>query len=169
MNVQVVDARDKLGHDDVKTFPNGLLVKPNIESSSGLASVCLRVTDAQFDKLVEDGLIEPQNLEAEKAARAADTEAIFALVDTVTVQLSSGIRRDFSSFGWNTFECIEPLLDIHYPYGPDHDEEPIMIRAPYEGYHRTLFLNAGALDYISFPTHKLEEDEKRSYEELIDD
>lgn len=45
-----------------------------------------------------------------------------------------------------------------------------MIRLPYEGYHRTAFFNSDVLDYISFPTHKIEEDEVESYDDgLIDD
>lgn len=33
--------------------------------------------------------------------------------------------------------------------------EPGLIRPPHEGYHQTVFLNPEALDYVSFPTHKV--------------
>ena len=77
---------------------------------------------------------------------------------------------NFSAGVWycNLFECIESFNNIHYPHSDD--DEPIMIRLPYEGYHRTAFFNPDALDYISFPTHKIEEHKVESYSEgLMDD
>jgi len=128
----------------------------------------IMITDEQFDELVAEGAIKPENLAIEKAARAAETDEIMALAHTVTVQFSTGKRREIADVDCNLFECIEPLIDIHYPYGNDNDE-PNMIRLPYEGYHRTVFFNPDVLDYISFPTHKIEEGEVESYDDgLID-
>lgn len=129
----------------------------------------IMITDEQFDKLVADGAIKPEDLAAEKAARAAETEEILALACTVTIQFSSGQRREIGYADCNLFECIEPLVDAHYPYGGHDDDEPSMILLPYEGYHRTAFFNPDALDYISFPTHKIESDEDDSYDDgLVD-
>lgn len=128
----------------------------------------IMITDKQFDELVAEGVIKPEDLAIEKAARAAETEEIMALADTVTVQFSTGERREITNINCNLFECIEPLVDIHYPYGGD-DDEPSMIRLPYEGYHRTAFFNPDVLDYISFPTHKIEEDEIKSYDDALID
>jgi DNA-binding XRE family transcriptional regulator len=127
----------------------------------------IMITDEQFSELVAKGAIKPDDLASEKAARAEDTEEILAQATTVTIQFSTGKRREIDFTDCNLFECIEPLLDIHYPYG-DKDE-PNMIRLPVEGYHRSLFLNPEALDYISFPTHKLEEDETESYADGLTD
>jgi hypothetical protein len=130
----------------------------------------IMITDQQFEELVAEGAIKPEDLATEKAARAADTDEILALAHTVTVQFSTGKRREIDYVDCNLFECIEPLIDIHYPYGAKDDDEPNMIRLPYEGYHRTAFFNPDVLDYISFPTHKVEEDETESYDDgLIDD
>lgn len=130
----------------------------------------IMITDEQFDELVAKGTIKPEDLATEKAARAADTDEIMALSHTVTVQFSTGKRRDIPYVDCNLFECIEPLIDIHYPYSGSDEDEPHMIRLPYEGYHRTAFFNPDVLDYISFPTHKIEEDEVESYDDgLIDD
>lgn len=130
----------------------------------------IMITDEQFDELVSEEIIKPENLAAEKAARAAETEEILALAHTVTIQFSTGKRREIDYVDCNLFECIEPLIDIHYPYGGNDDGEPGMIRLPYEGYHRSAFFNLGVLDYISFPTHKIEEDEVESHDDwLIDD
>jgi transcriptional regulator with XRE-family HTH domain len=127
----------------------------------------IMITDEQFDELVANGAIKPEDLESEKAARAKDTEEIFAQATTVAIQFSTGKHREIEYTDCNLFECIEPLVDLHYPYG-DNDE-PKMLRLPYEGYHRSLFLNPDALDYISFPTHKLEEDETESYDDGLTD
>ena len=129
----------------------------------------IMITDKQFDELVAEGAIEPENLAIEKAARAAETDEIMALAHTVTVQFSTGKRREIAYVDCNLFECIEPLIDIHYPYGENDHDEPNMIHLPYEGYHRTVFFNPDALDYISFPTHKIEEDEVESYDDELTD
>ncbi len=130
----------------------------------------IMITDEQFDELVAEGAIKPEDLANEKAARAAETEEIMALAHTVTVQFSTGKRREIDYVHCNLFECIEPLIDVDYPYSGSDDDEPHMIRLPYEGYHRAAFFNPDVLDYISFPTHKIEEDEIKSYDDgLIDD
>lgn len=126
-------------------------------------------TDEQFDEPVANVTVNSEALAIEKAARAAKTEEIMALAHTVTVQFSTGKLREISHVDCNLFECVEPLIDEHYPYSGNGDDEPNMIRLPYEGYHRTAFFNPDALDYISFPTHKIEEDEVESYDDgLID-
>ncbi|PWJ85713.1 DNA-binding XRE family transcriptional regulator [Pseudaminobacter salicylatoxidans] len=123
----------------------------------------IMITDEQFGELVANGFIKPEDLAVERAARSAETDEILALTHTVTIQLSTGRRREIAHLDCNLFECIEPLIDIHHPYS-DADE-PNMIRLPYEGYHRTAFFNPNMLDYISFPTHKIEEDEVESYDD----
>jgi transcriptional regulator with XRE-family HTH domain len=129
----------------------------------------IMITDEEFDALVAKGAIKPEDLAIEKAKRAAKTDEIMALAHTVTVQFSTGKRREIADVYCNLFECIEPLIDVHYPYSGNGDDEPSMIRLPYEGYHRTAFFAPDMLDYISFPTHKIEEDEVESYADgLID-
>lgn len=128
----------------------------------------IMITDEQFDDLVAKGVIKPEDLATEKAARAVETDEIMALAHTVTVQFSTGKRREIGYVDCNLFECIEPLIDVHYPYGGSDDDEPNMIRLPYEGYHHTAFFNPDTLDYISFPTHKIEEDEVEYDDGLID-
>ncbi|MGY3482889.1 transcriptional regulator with XRE-family HTH domain [Bradyrhizobium sp. USDA 4011] len=126
----------------------------------------IMITDEQWDKLVADGRVKQEELETEKAARAADTAEILALAHTVTIQLSNGKRREIEYVDCNLFECWEQFEDVHYPYS---DPEPGLIHLPYEGYHRTVFLNPGALDYVSFPTHKVEGDRIESYDDGLTD
>ncbi|XSC46402.1 helix-turn-helix domain-containing protein [Bradyrhizobium sp. RDT10] len=124
------------------------------------------ITDEQWDKLVADGRVKQEDLETERAARAADTAEILALAHTVTIQLSNGKRREIEYIDCNLFECWERFEDEHYPYS---DPEPGLIRLPYEGYHRTVFLNPEALDYVSLPTHKVEGDRIESYDDGLTD
>lgn len=127
----------------------------------------IMITDKQFDELAAKGTIKPEDLPIEKAARAAETDEVVALAHMVTVQFSTGKRREIDYVNCNLFECIEPLIDIHYPYSDGG--ELSMIRLPYEGYHCTVFFNPDVLDYISFPTHTIEEGEVESYDDgLID-
>jgi transcriptional regulator with XRE-family HTH domain len=126
----------------------------------------IMITDEQWARLVADGNVKPDELEAEKAARAAETEEIFSLTHTVTIQLSNGKRREIEYFDCNLFECWRQLEDEHYPYS---DPEPGLISLPYEGYHRTVFLSPEALDYVSFPTHKLENDRIERYDDGLFD
>jgi transcriptional regulator with XRE-family HTH domain len=124
------------------------------------------ITDEQWEKLVADGNVKPEELETEKAARETDTAEILALAHTVTIQLSNGKRREIGYTDCNLFECWEQFEDEHYPYS---DPEPGLIRLPYEGYHRTVFFNPDALDYVSFPTHRVEAHRIESYDEGLTD
>ncbi|MGW1420910.1 hypothetical protein ACWAT4_12465 [Bradyrhizobium manausense] len=124
------------------------------------------ITEEQWDKLVTDGHVKLEELETEKAARAADTAEILALAHTVTIQFSNGKRREIGYVDCNLFECWEQLEDEHQPYS---DPEPGLIRLPYEGYHQTVFLNPEALDYVSFPTHKVEGGRVESYDDGLTD
>lgn len=126
----------------------------------------IMITDEQWDKLLADGRVKQEELETEKAARAADTAEILSLAHTVTIQLSNGKRREIEYVDCNLFECWEQFEDEHYPYS---NPEPGLIRLPYEGYHRTVFLNPEALDYVSFPTHKIEDDRIDSYDDGLTD
>jgi transcriptional regulator with XRE-family HTH domain len=128
----------------------------------------IMVTDEQFDKYVAEGIIKPEDLASEKAARAADTDEIFDLAHKVTVQFSTGKRREIGYADCNLFECIEPLVDEGYPYS-ENGADLSMVRLPHEGYHQTVFFNPDVLDYISFPTHKIEQDEVESYDDGLTD
>ncbi|MFT4089200.1 MAG: hypothetical protein QM645_00615, partial [Asticcacaulis sp.] len=129
----------------------------------------IEITDEQFDELVSNGIIKPEDLAVEKVVRAAETDKIIALAHTVTIQFSTGKRREITYVDCNLFECIEPLIDIHYSCGAKDYDEPNMIRLPYEGYDRTAFFNLNVLDYISFPTHKIEEDKVKSRDDWLID
>jgi transcriptional regulator with XRE-family HTH domain len=123
----------------------------------------IMISDTQFDELVAKGAIKPEDLEREKAARAADTEEILALSHTVTIQLSSGKRREIGYVDCNLFEVWEQFD------AEEGMEREGLIRFPVEGYHRTVFFNPADLDHVSLPTHKIEADRTDSYDDgLLD-
>ena len=126
----------------------------------------IMITDEQWDQLVADGHVKPEELETEKAARAAETAEILALAHTVTIQFSNRKRREITYTDCNLFECWEQFEDEYYPYS---EPEPGLIRLPHEGYHQTVFLNPDALDYVSFPTHSMESDRIESYDDGLTD
>lgn len=84
----------------------------------------------------------------------------------MTIQFSNGKRQEIGYVDCNLFECWEQLEDEHHSYS---DPGPGLIRLPYEGYHQTVFLNPEALDYVSFPTHKVEGGRVESYDDGLTD
>jgi transcriptional regulator with XRE-family HTH domain len=123
----------------------------------------IMVTEEQWEKLVADGSIKAEDLEAEKSARAADTAEIYAVSHTVTIALSSGKRRDIGYTDCDLYECWEQFDDI------DEDDAEGLIRIPVEGYHQTVFVNPSDIDFVSFPTHKIEADSDEVIDEMLVD
>ncbi len=62
------------------------------------------------------------------------------------------------------FEAFEPLLDDF-----DDDLDNGFIRLPFEGWHRTAFVNKGALDYVVLPTHRIEQGRIDMEAKLLDE
>jgi transcriptional regulator with XRE-family HTH domain len=114
------------------------------------------ITDEEFEKLVADGHIKPEDLETEKAARRADTLEIFGMANSIVYQLSNGPRRDIPIVDSEAlFETFRTFVDDISGEGNDFDnDDTILLQA--EGYHRAIYINPDAVDYISIPTHWLE-------------
>jgi transcriptional regulator with XRE-family HTH domain len=122
------------------------------------------ITDEQYTKLVDDGHIKPEELDAEKLKNAAVTNDIFEMATSVVYQLSSGKRRCV-----NVMDCdlSEAFGDLVEDGGENFDEgSPILLQS--EGYHRSVFINPDAVDYISIPTHILERSGDETLAEIID-
>jgi hypothetical protein len=110
------------------------------------------ITDEQYAQLVADGNIKPEDLETERKKNREETDKIFKLASTTTYQLSTGQRRDVY------VDSDEDLYYAFYELTEFEGGEPTdgMIRLRAEGRHRIVFVNKGALDYVSIPTHKYE-------------
>jgi transcriptional regulator with XRE-family HTH domain len=111
------------------------------------------ITDEQYQKLVADGAIKPDELEVERAKNQAETDRIFNVAQYTAYQLSTGQRRRMY------VDLPESLIDAFYElidYNGSTSSED-MIRLEAEGAHRIIFINKHALDYVSIPTHQLNE------------
>lgn len=120
----------------------------NVERVRGL----IGISDERFDMLVADGVLKPEELDAEKIRIGAVTEEIIALSHTAYVRLSSGVTREFPYIGCDLYDCLCELeeWDFTVPESPAR-----MIVLPTEDYHHTAMFPAQGVDYISFPTHKV--------------
>lgn len=113
----------------------------------------IMITDEQYEKLVADGLIKVEELEEERKINTAETDRIFQLANNVVYQLSTRERRSVFIEGSDedVYTAFYPLVDFG-----DADTADEMILFRNAGYHRTIFINPHALDYVSLPTHKFE-------------
>jgi transcriptional regulator with XRE-family HTH domain len=149
-NVQMPDARDweivealRDESDDLEDF-NPDDVKRVQER--------IMITDEQYKRLVADGLIKSEDLERERAKNQEETDQIFRLATDVVYQLSNGKMRNV----WVDDEraIYNAFYDLtEFDGGSPADD---MIRVAAEGGHRIVFINKGALDYVSIPTHRYE-------------
>jgi transcriptional regulator with XRE-family HTH domain len=123
------------------------------------------ITGEQYEKLVLDGHIKPEELEVERAKNAASTNRIFEMATSVVYQLSTGKRRIVSVMDCNLFEAFGELVEDG---GESLDEESFIFLQS-EGYHRSAFINSEVVDYISIPTHLLEKSEDESLAERLEE
>jgi transcriptional regulator with XRE-family HTH domain len=113
----------------------------------------IMITDEQYQKLVADGLIKPEDLESERSKNQAKTDLILEMAYKTTYQLSTGQRRSvYVDDSENLFDAFSDLTDFEEVEVTDE-----MIRLEAEGRHRIIFINKNALDYVSFPTHRYNE------------
>lgn len=112
----------------------------------------IMITDEQYDKLVADGRIKAEDLEIERARNRVVTDRIFNLASMTTYQLSTGRRRTvYVDDRQALFRAFWEVVDQNDGTVDD------MIRLEAEGRHRIIFINKGALDYVSVPTHQLDD------------
>jgi hypothetical protein len=70
--------------------------------------------------------------------------------EVVTIQLSSGKLREVRDHDCNLYDCWGKFEF------PNFQSDGNMILLPFLAGHHELFLNRDDLDYISFPTHRVE-------------
>jgi transcriptional regulator with XRE-family HTH domain len=120
----------------------------------------MMITDKQYEKLVADGHIAADELETEKEKNTAITKEIFEMATDLVYQLSTGKRRSIAVIDFNLYEAFGDLVE------ENSDEEEFIIFQS-AGYHRSIFINPDALDYISMPTHILERDHDEFTDKLL--
>jgi transcriptional regulator with XRE-family HTH domain len=113
----------------------------------------IMITDEQYKKLVADGRIKAEDLDSERAKNQVKTDLIQHMALETTYQLSTGQRRSVYVDGpEELFDAFYELID----FGGDISGDD-MIRLEAEGPHRIIFINKSALDYVTIPTHQLNE------------
>lgn len=126
----------------------------------------IMITDEQYKQLVAEGRIKPEHLESERTKNQRETDRIFAMAIETTYQLSTGQRR--------SVHVPDPLAlyNAFYELVEWEDVEPSddLIRLAPEGdsWHRIIFINRSALDYLMVPTHSLEVGRVDFNAELLD-
>jgi hypothetical protein len=88
------------------------------------------ITDQQYEKLVADCHIKPEDVETEKAKNSRVTDEIFEMATSVVYQLSTGQRRSVNVIGCELYEAFSDLVDDD---GENFDEESSIILQS-EGY-----------------------------------
>jgi transcriptional regulator with XRE-family HTH domain len=110
----------------------------------------IMITDEQYEKLVADGLIKPEDLEREREKNQKETDLIFDAAITTIYQLSCGKRRSvYVDEAEKLYLAFYELIDFD-----GGDPADGMIVLPAEGWDRTIFINKDALDYVMLPTHQ---------------
>lgn len=67
----------------------------------------------QYEKLVADGKIKPEDLEKEREQNQKETDLIFAVASRTTYQLSSGQRRSVYVDGFERlYRAFYELIDL---------------------------------------------------------
>ncbi|QNH17850.1 helix-turn-helix protein [Xanthomonas sp. SS] len=116
-------------------------------------SEAIMLTDLQYDSLVAEGRIKPEELESEKHKNSIATDRIFELATHTKYQLSNGKKRTLH------IPDDEELFDSFYElvdFSEDDGDAGELTRVSIEGWHRTAFINNSALDYVMLPTHRFE-------------
>jgi transcriptional regulator with XRE-family HTH domain len=151
IDLQIPDPRDweiieclAVGEDGIEDFEPA-----DVERVRSMVTI----TDEQYEKLVADGNIKAEDLESERAKNQITTNLIHNMALETTYQLSTGQRR--SVYVDRPEELIDAFYElIDFDGGMSADD---MIRVEAEGSHRIIFINKSALDYVSIPTHRLNE------------
>jgi hypothetical protein len=123
----------------------------------------IMITDEQYERLVADGAIKAEDLERERAKNQVMTDRILSMAVRTTYQLSTGQRRSMHVYEPESlYDAFYELIDFDGGISADD-----IIRLEAIAWHRIIFINKSALDYVVIPTHRFEEGRvERTAEEL---
>jgi len=163
IDLQMPDSRD---WEIVEAIAcDGVGLEDFAEADVQRVSKQIMITEEEYEQLVIDGLIAPENLESEKARNQKETDRICALATRVTYQLSSGLRRSVELEGFDDlFEVFGPLLE---DFDDELDDE--FVKFPIVQWHRIAFINKHELDYVMLPSHRFEQGRLEMEAKLLDE
>lgn len=149
VSLQMPDPRD---WEIVEALQHGIGIDDFNHADVQRVERMIMITDEQYTQLVANGRIKPEDLENEQKKNQDNTNRIFKLASTVMYQLSTGQQREvYVDNNENLYNAFYGLIE--FDEGESADD---MILLTAEGRHRVIFINKGALDYVSIPTHKYE-------------
>lgn len=126
-------------------------------------SEAIMITDEQYQKLMVDGIINPEKLEIEQRKNEKKTLRIFDLASKIQYQLSNGQQRNIPALDAEViYEAFSQLVEFD---GEGED----FITLPIEGAHRTIFINIAALDYVALPAHIMEQGRLEGEGKMLDE
>ena len=134
------------------------------EDSERIKSAIL-ITDEQYKKLESDAVIKVEDLDDEKVKNAEFTDQIFEMATSIVYQLSTGQRRTVDVTHCELYKAFSDFVEED----GEHFDENSSIVLQSEGYHRAIFINPDAVDYISIPTHLLEQSKDNVFAAILDD
>ncbi len=150
-DIQLPDNRD---WEIIECLPDGFGLEDFDPAEVERVSKMVQITDEQYKQLVADGLIKSEDLETERAKNDATTQRIFDLANNVHYRLSTGQERSIYIHDTDAlYNAFWELIELETNHADTDDD---MIHFPVEGYHRSIFINKGAVDYISIPAHQFE-------------
>lgn len=105
----------------------------------------IRLTETRLDELIKSGDIAKEDREKVRNEASETAKQFLARSRSIVWQFSSGQVR--------SVYCVEDDLinEVFTSFEITGDKT---IYLPAEGYHRSIYINAEALDFISVPTHK---------------
>ena len=111
-------------------------------------------TDKEFEKLVADKHIQPEEVEGYKAKEAAKLEDIFNLARNVRYQFSTGKQRSLSvDDDEDVYNATYEIFELD-SFDRRRSDSSGGCRRPAGGYHEVAFINLTTVDYISVPHHR---------------
>jgi hypothetical protein len=96
---------------------------------------------------------------------AATTERIFEFAREVVYQITNGPRRSVNV--WEPSGVFEAFWEVIE--SEEFDDDISTCRLSTDGYHRTIFINPHAMDYISIPAHIYDEGQIDANDEAMPD
>ncbi|MCS4089300.1 helix-turn-helix domain-containing protein [Rhizobium sp. BK176] len=136
------------------------------ESVERLEKILAPTSDEEFEKLVQDGSMDEAGVIAAQEREARRLDRIHTNATSVVYQLSDGKQRKVYLF--EDDELYNALSEFCTDEDLDLEVSQPLVRFASEGYHRTLFINSDAIDYISAPIHRWEKGRTEVEGSLLD-
>jgi transcriptional regulator with XRE-family HTH domain len=118
------------------------------------------LSDENIATLISQGDMSAEERESVETDAKAITELFVNNAKNTVWQLSSGQRREIDTYENDTIYEAFSVFEF--------DDEIDLIYLPDAGYHRSIFINFNAVDYVSVPKHKYQAGKLESLAKDVD-